>query len=159
MLANEAECGCFTGPTPSTATQVRIRALDEHATLAGWLAEIDWLSRPGGDFTGLVERLLPITESVEAHLRFEQEALCPLLHEVPAWGPEIVLCLEDDHRRQRILLGAVREITSRSASWRELRATARALIDEVALHIAHEHQLLCVDFLRDDIIAIAQEDA
>lgn len=158
-----------------SAVDVRTRLLDEHALIADWIAELDCLTRTAEHSGGkaalqaesdhaaetehLVERLLPVTEGIEAHLRFEEEALCPLLQDVPAWGRDFVEWLEGEHRRQRVAIHAVVEISSRHSKWCEVRAAARLLVEEVGLHMALEHSLLCPDFLRDDVIAINQEDA
>ena len=96
----------------------------------------------------LRELLAELRRKLVLHTALERDALVPLLRNVDAWGPERLDRLKREHNAEHEALERSIERTASTVSNAELAAAARALGEELALHMAIEER----DFLNQRVL-------
>ena len=104
-------------------------------------------AHPDGDPGPLTRELARLRLAFDAHNKFEEQLLRPVLLEHDAFGPVRVQRMVDDHVDEHRAIGARLEAPA-TAALRDVIETLRAHLD------AEERYLLSSRVLRDDLINV-----
>lgn len=92
--------------------------------------------------------LAELRRKLVLHTALERDALVPLLHDIDAWGPERLRRLQREHDAEHEALERSIVRTASSVSNEDLAAAARALAEEITMHMAIEER----DFLNEGVL-------
>lgn len=104
-------------------------------------------SQPDGDPMPLTRQLARLRLAFDAHNKFEEQLLRPVLLEHDSFGPVRIQRMVEDHIHEHQAIGARLESPS-TAALRDVIETLRAHLD------AEERYLLSSKVLRDDSVII-----
>jgi iron-sulfur cluster repair protein YtfE (RIC family) len=141
------------------ASQIRKLILDEHAVLRDELEDISALLRDvAAERAQVAERLQrrmkKFYEAFLKHIAHEDSLLRPVLANIDAWGAVRVDKLDEEHREQRSVIGALTSLEAAS-NLENYLARTQGFVDSVMADMAaEEHECLSPDILRDDTIVI-----
>ena len=102
---------------------------------------------PDGDPTHLTRELARLRLAFDAHNKFEEQLLRPVLLEHDSFGPVRVQRMVEDHVHEHQTIGE-RLASPATAALRDVIETLRAHLD------AEERYLLTAPVLRDELVAV-----
>lgn len=103
--------------------------------------------RPDGDPAPLTRELALLRLAFDAHNKFEEQLLRPVLMEHDSFGPVRVQRMVEDHIHEHKTIGE-RLASPATAALRDVIETLRAHLD------AEERYLLTAPVLRDDVVSV-----
>jgi iron-sulfur cluster repair protein YtfE (RIC family) len=92
--------------------------------------------------------LAELRRKLVLHTALERDALVPLLNDVDAWGPQRLQRLQREHDAEHEALERSITHTASTVSNEALAVAARALAEEIAMHMAIEER----DFLNQGVL-------
>jgi len=106
----------------------------------------------------LVDRL---ADGLEAHNRYEEQLLEPLLREADVWAPERIAQMLEHHRNEHAMLVAEwRRLTRAGESLGDLATSVYGVANSLYQHMdLEEREYLNPRLLRDDLVATEPDDS
>jgi hypothetical protein len=140
-------------------SHVRERILQDHELLRLRLGELEaavcTMQVDYASETKVAELVGELMVALTHHTELEDEILAPALLEIDAWGAERSQQLLAHHSSQRAELQGLRRLFSMHLDHDHIARVVMSLIRDLRKDMEHEEQdILSVDLLRDDVIAV-----
>lgn len=140
-------------------SHVRNRILDDHDAIRQRLSElevaIDALLSDQTVMDQVGELALNLLLALASHTELEDEILAPALRDADAWGAIRAEQLLAHHHTQRAELREVSRLFEQQPDAHDVARVINALVQDLRADMEHEERdLLNIDLLRDDVVAV-----